>query len=295
MVGVNFNGASNITLEGFEFTGNRGVEIGGGSSGIHYVRNRCHDQQTTCVLWGTNTGFVMEGSRIERISLSSAWPTGYGIYTQGTVTSPKVNYNTCDMGEIPSGDCFELGSMSNFEFIGNEIKNINGSGGAHADALMVWNKSKNGVIKDNRVSDSTGMLLSPDTDDLRIENNLIVRAENRCIDASPNGTSGQIAPLRWTWRNNTVWNCGYEGITQGGSTTGRGQQQFTGNIIEDGGTTGVSVSSGNVSRTSIGLAGSFVGWVPNWSTADYRPLSLPFDYENAGYRPAPFGPGACPC
>ena len=208
----------------------------------------------------------------------------------------QVNYNVCDMGEIPSGDCFELGQMSGFEIVGNDIKNINGSsGGAHADALMVWNDSANGIVKDNRVADSTGMLLSPDTNDLQVINNLIVRSENRCIDASPNGTSGQIAPLRWTWKNNTVWTCGYEALTQGGSTAGRGENQFYNNILEDGGTAGVTAASGNVVRSSIGLPASYTGWTPSWNTTDYQPTNLPLGYGTAGYRPAPAGPAGCAC
>jgi hypothetical protein len=294
MVSVNFSGASNITLEGFEFTGNHGVEIGGGSNGIHYVKNRCHDQSTTCVLWGANSNTLIQANRIERILLTS-WPTGYGVYTTGTVTNPKVNYNLCDMGNIASGDCFELGKMSGFEFIGNDVKNVKGSSASHADGLMVWDQSKNGVIKDNRFVDISTVLISPDSNDLLIENNLIARAGQRCLDVATNGTSGDVAPLRWTWRNNTVWTCIFEGILQNGSTANRGQQQFHDNIIEDGSTTGVSAASGNVSRTSIGLAGSFVGWTPNWSAGDYVPLSLPFGYESAGYHPVPVGPAACPC
>jgi hypothetical protein len=57
----------------------------------------------------------------------------------------------------------------------------------------------------------------------------------------------------------------------------------------------VSASSGNVSRTSIGLAGSFIGWSANWTTVDYLPTSLPAGYEKAGYHPVPVGPGACGC
>ena len=201
---VTFNGASNITIEGFEFTGNRNVDVGGGSAGIHLLKNRCHDQALNCVMLGSSSGTSISGNRIERISYDGAYPHGYGVYGNTATTGLRVNYNLCDMGEIPSGDCFELGRMNDFEVIGNDIRNLNGAGGAaHADAIMVWNNSSNGVIKDNRVTDAASVLLSPDTDDLLIENNLIVRSENRCIDASPNGTSGQIAPLRWTWRNNT--------------------------------------------------------------------------------------------
>ena len=133
--------------------------------------------------------------------------------------------------------------------------------------------------------------MSPDSSDLTIENNLIARAGQRCLDTAQNGTSGGVLPQRWVWRNNTAWTCYFEAIVSAGG----GSQQFYNNIFEDGGTGGVTASSGNVSSANIGLPSSFTGWSPAWSTTDYQPTNLPAGYGTAGYRTAPVGPGACAC
>ena len=78
---------------------------------------------------------------------------------------------------------------------------------------MLWAGSRDGVIKDNRITKGPGTLISPDGQDILLENNLIANhhfptGSNQCIDATANGTSGSFSPLRFTFRQNTVWDCG---------------------------------------------------------------------------------------
>lgn len=296
---VDCNGCSNITLEGFEFTGGRSVGVSGTTLNFHYIANRCHDQPDTCVLInsGTHTGLWVVGSRFERIQYDGAFPHGYGVYSNGGApTTAKFNFNTCDQGNISSGDCMELGGLNGAELIGNDFRNITGSSQSHADTLMTWNVSKSVTIRDNRFLDGSDVLLSPDGNDHTIVNNLIVRQSQFCVDAHPNGTSGNVQPLRWRFERNTIWTCGFTPLVMDGATGSRGQNVFDRNIIQSVGCTasGISLADHNLigggNPCSWPTGTNRFSFAPLWTdTVNYLPTNLPLGYETAGYRAAPAG------
>lgn len=291
---VSFSGASNITYEGFDFTNNHGVDIGNGANGIHIVRNRFHDQVQDAIMYGVNANTKILANRIERIGWDGNWPHGYGVYGSSDTQNMEIGYNLCDMGNQESGDCFELGNVHGLNFHHNDVKNVIGSSAAHADALMVYNDSTFVTVKDNQFRNISGLLPSPDGTDHLFENNLVAHCSGRCIDMAPNGTSGSTPPLRWVWRNNTLWDSytWNDAVLVGGGYSGSGSQQFYDNIIENGSASGVTAASGNVSRAGIGGLATYNPWTPFWSTSDYQPSNLPMGYENAGYHPVPVGPAA---
>ena len=312
MVGVTFNsGAARMTLEGFEFTGNTGIGFVGTSNGIRYVRNYCHDQASTCIVAYNGSvvnGLEVLGSRFVNIVFNGSFPNGYGVYTAGgTWTNLKFNYNYCT-NDGRSADCAELGGMNGFEIIGNEIYAIQDATGgtAHADGIMTWSGSKNGLIKDNVSLDGEDWLISPDGSDTRIENNLIARQDQICVDAHPNATSGNVQPLRFTFVNNTFWGCGAGGLQMNGALGARGGNVVQKNVF-DGMTCvtgGITTFDHNLLNVNPGCGGgtNVFTYTPNWGGtnvagrgATYQPTNLPPGYEDVGYKPAPYGPAACPC
>jgi hypothetical protein len=317
MVTVNFNdGASKVTLEGFEFTSNHRVSFGGTTNDIRYVRNYCHDQNATCLVstgaTAVNRAWIL-ANRIARIQYDGSFPNGYGIYGPRW-NAVKINYNHCNGGSEGQtnlmSDCWEIDGARGFEMIGNLIEDdaCSNCGITHSDSFMFWNRSSNGVIRDNVVVDGAQTTLSPDGSDVLVANNLVVRHLGTCLDVHPNGSSGDVQPLRYTFRNNTIWNCGFDALPMNGALAGRGGNIFEDNIIEDGNCTlsGILSAVGNVT-SGDGMCGwpsitnHVSGWVPDWGATNtpevptYQPRNLPAGYGDAGYRPAPFGPNACPC
>src|SRR3954467_15555430 len=121
----------------------------------------------------TDIEFV--GNRVECLKGDGNGGGGYGIRTfagGNLIQSPKFSYNTI-VGCGNSGDGMELGSMTNLEIVRTENRGICGPAGQHADTIMVWAGSKNGLIKDNRFMGGSGTLMSPDGSDIVFENNLI--------------------------------------------------------------------------------------------------------------------------
>jgi hypothetical protein len=165
---------------------------------------------------------------------------------------------------------------------------------------MIWSGSSNGLIKDNRILDGPGTLISPDGSDLVIENNLIARhtfstGSDQCIDATPNGTSGQVAPTRWTMRRNTVWTCGNGGLNATGPmSSGHGANTLDLNLLTEvrcSTPSMFSTADHNLTGGGCPLSGTNqTNFSPTFAdTVDYRPTNLPAGYETAGYRSAPAG------
>lgn len=324
--GVTCAGCSNVTIEGFEFTGDTGLWVDAPSLNIHFIKNRCHDQEQTCVnltggASGTN-GLWVIGNTITgyEAPLPGESGKGYGVRGDTPISNAKFNYNA--MGPTgPAGgeDGFEIGQCATCEFIGNVFIEIRSRGNpeAHPDAIMSWNDSTNVTIKDNRVYDSHNVLLSPDGDGYVVQNNLIVQENqgNRCVDNSSNGSSGEVHPQSWTITNNTITDCDNGGWDQNiESDNARGGNVFNDNIvasvscqISTGGAqeadlfgTGNADADGNVfTQAAVNcMSGSTnTTWTPNFTGAatngDYVPVGLPGGYTSAGYRVAPAGPGDC--
>jgi hypothetical protein len=328
MVAIACNGCSNVTVEGFEFTGDtsvdRGVWVGGtGAVNFHWIKNNCHDLADDCMeIQGTgHTGLWAIGNTISRYEYTGAGGEGYGIRGDTPISGAKFNYNECLSTHLTNGgaDCMEIGQCATCDFIGNWFDDILDRGnGSHADFLMVWNDSSDITIRDNRGYMSHNALISPDTDRATIDNNLFVQMTNGCVDADgPNGSSDpENHPLQWDISNNTVIRCGlpdygtfiFDDWRMGGPLSGRGGNTFRDNIIGDMGCVVDSFGTGNVDATGnvfkqatmpcsmpsgSNRANYTVTFSGGTTGGDYLPTNLPAGYEDAGYRDAPVGPSGC--
>jgi hypothetical protein len=301
---ITFSGAKNITVTGFEFTGGAfAVNCCSATTSVHMDGNYIHGfsgDGLDLYSQAAMTDVQFTHSRVECLTGDGNGGNGYGIRTYGgPYTAPKFNYNTIK-GCGNTGDGMEIGSLENFEVIGNVITGMGGPANQHADGIMIWAGSRNGVIKDNRILDGPGTLISPDGSDLLIENNLIARhtfstGSDQCIDATPNGTSGSIVATRWTMRRNTVWTCGNGGLNMTGPlTSGHGSNVLDRNLFTDVrcATSAIFTSADhNLTGGGCSLSGTNnTNFSPSFAnTVDYLPTNLPAGYEAVGYRSAPAG------
>jgi hypothetical protein len=258
-------------------------------------------------VYGSQSDVQFVGNRVECLTGDGNGGNGYGIRTFGGPYSGfKANYNTI-VGCGNTGDGMEIGSLRNFEVIGNVITGIGGPATQHADSLMIWAGSQNGTIKDNRITNGSGTLISPDGSDLLIENNLIANhhfatGSNQCIDATANGTSGNISPLRWTIRQNTVWDCGNGALNMNQPTGTRGQNVLDRNLLAEIRCGSSTVYSSQDNHNLIGAGKTCApgttnlsGFKPTWlNTIDYQASNLPAGYNDVGYHLAPAGHTAAP-
>ena len=301
---ITFSGAKNIKVTGFEFTGGAfAVNCCSATTSVHMDGNFIHGfngDGLDLYSQAAMTDVQFTHNRVECLTGDGNGGNGYGIRTYGgPYTAPKFNYNTIK-GCGNTGDGMEIGGLENFEVIGNVITGMGGPANQHADGIMIWAGSSDGVIKDNRILDGPGTLISPDGSDLLIENNLIARhnfptGSDQCIDATPNGTSGQIVPTRWTMRRNTVWTCGNGGLNMTGPlTTGHGNNVLDRNLFTEVRCATSSVFSSadhNLTGGGCSLSGTNnTNFSPTFvNTVDYMPTNLPAGYEGVGYRSAPAG------
>lgn len=274
-----------------EFVGN---DIGGTKAGAFILRCRVAD-------------VLIEGNHIHDIMASGDWWTGYGISSAGEPscgvrTHLRIRYNTI---ERVQKDGMELGDVRSGEIVGNVLRRINtGSGDptSHTDSLMIWANSENLLVKDNRITDGNGVIISG-TRRIRFENNLVANIDNWCWD---NGTSGstQAAPIDTTWVNNTVYDCGsdYDGGGFGGTYA----------FLVDGNAPSGNVVSKNLLSNLAGSTSHFAGsdnliqngplpsatdrrFTPLFTDrTDWQPTNLPAGYYDVGYKPAPAGYQAAP-
>jgi hypothetical protein len=248
---------------------------------------------------------------VDCLTGNGAGGAGYGVRTfGGPFDSPKFNYNTIT-GCGNSGDGMEIGGLSDFEVIGNEITGIGGPEAAHTDSLMIWSGSDAGLVKDNRITDGPGTLMSPDGQDITFENNLIANhhfatGSKQCVDATPNFTSGTLSPLRFTFIRNTIYDCGNGALNVTGPIGARGDNVLNRNLLADitcssndwtGEGPGVfSSADHNLTGGGCAISGTNdLSFTPTFAdTVDYLPTNLPSGYEDVGYRSAPAGYLAAP-
>ena len=207
--GIEFSGASNITVKGFRLSS--GSELSDNPSHIRLVGNQMRDMSDDAFdTHGAARDIWFLGNQVRNIRFSGDAFTGYGIQTfGGPIDGLHVNYNTFDMGGA-SADALQLGDVHRFEIRGNVIKNVRYRGPAgdpHADAIMLWDGASHGLVKDNRITDSMTTLWSGSTSDVRLENNLIARMRGWCHDGGPTGSSSE-GLVRYTWVRNTIYDCG---------------------------------------------------------------------------------------
>jgi hypothetical protein len=319
-------GSSHFTVEGFEFTGEKSIGMGDGVSNIRIVKNYAHDQKedwiqgTTPYVDGYPKGcpapkenIEILGNRIARIEHDGDFPHGYGVYGS-CWTNLKINYNECDGGSDGSfnlmADCWEIARVTGFENIGSWIHDLRcvACGDTHTDGIQWWAGADDGIVRDNVIDGFAQNTVSPDGENVLIDNNLMVDGQGNCLDTAPNGSSGDIQPKNFTMTNNTIWDCGFFGWRGESSVvgSGRGNNVVTDNIFWHDSclSAGLATATGNVTleTTCLSPSTNFVGaWTPNWGGTDagdhptYQATNLPAGYEDAGYRPAPYGPSACPC
>jgi hypothetical protein len=292
---------SGLRVENFRISGE--TSHSGNAANIELVGNDIGGSPSngftlTC---GVNN-WLIENNYIHDISWTGNFGDGYGIYAYGSCDKQvKIRYNTFTR---TAADAMELGGLANFEIVGNVVDDVLCSqpgfqdcSVTHTDALMIWDGSSNGLVKDNRMTDTVDFLLSPDSSDVVLENNLIARMIAFGIDAHPNGTSGNVVPTRVTFRKNTIWTTGFTPlIATGALTSGHGGNVLDRNILQS-----VSCTSGQWAATPDhnligGSSGCWSGgtntfnFAPTWQdTVSYLPTNLPSGYSDAGYRSAPAG------
>jgi hypothetical protein len=200
----------------------------------------------------------------------------------------------------------ELGELDGFEIVGNVVTRVNHTNAAipdpHADALMLWSNSRNGLIKDNRFTDGNGVLMSGSTSDVRMENNLIARIDNFCLDGGTTGSSS-AGLVRYTWVRNTIWDCGSDyggggfgggyGLLSDGPATAGASNRLERNLLTGLGYDTASqfaVSDHNLIKNRPRPGSTDLAFTPVFADeVDYRPTNLPAGYEDVGYRVAPAG------
>lgn len=315
MVAVSFPGASKMTFEGFELA-NAAFDIDTGND-IWLRKNYIHDVDgANAIRMADNSdGAKIIGNRIVNINslCSSACSSGgYGIRGFGDQTNVEILYNTFDMNPTMSqadnemsGDGFELSLHGSFLIKGNVVTHVmfspyDGSDprNPHADGGMLWGGTDSGTVEDNRFLDVTGTLMSPDGRDIDFTNNLIARVANQCVDATQNGSSGNVVPLRFVWTRNTIEDCPGSGLHTNGTSIGaRGLNELHFNVLEQlgcdaAGPTQYTVADHNLVDTNgCSVTGTNnLNFTPTFAdTVDYLPTNLPAGYETAGYRDAPAG------
>jgi hypothetical protein len=302
LAGVELRDVRGLRIEGFRVTGGfdngqepiRDVEIVGNDIG--------GGESSGFILECRVTNVLIEGNRIHDVRATSEWWTGYGISVSGDPSCGvrsdlRIRHNTIERVER---DGVTLGEVHGGQLVGNVIRDVD-TGKAdpdfHTDSLMIWANSEDLLVKDNRITDGNGIVVSG-TSGLRFENNLVAGIDNWCWQ---NGRSGSTpaAPVDTSWINNTVYDCGsdYEGGGLGGGYA------F---IIDGEGPAGNMASKnlfGNFAGSATRLTGShnLIGdgplpaatdkrFTPRFAAGDgWRPTNLPAGYENVGYQAAPVG------
>jgi hypothetical protein len=307
--GIEFAGASNITVKGFRLTSNS--ELSGNPSHIRLVKNQMRDMSDDVLdTHGPASDIWFVGNQVRNIRFSGDAFTGYGIQTfGGPIDGLHVNYNTFAMGGA-SADAMQLGDVHDFEIVGNVIRDVRYSGPAedpHADAIMLWDGASRGLVKDNRITDSMTTLWSGSTSDVRLENNLIARMRGWCHDGGPTGSSDE-GLVRYTWVRNTVYDCGsawsgggfggISGLLTRGPATAGASNTLSRNVLTslDVGTSAqFAASDHNLIKNGTRPGATDLAFTPQFADLiDYRPTNLPAGYEDVGYRSAPAGPMAAP-
>jgi len=294
---VLLHGVTGLRIENFRIHGSIAND-GQGASNIDVVGNDIGGGAANgFTLQCGISNWLVENNHVHDLTYNETFGSGYGMYVSGPCNKSGLNirYNTFE--RMP-GDGMELGQITNFQITGNVVSRSIYPGygtNIHPDALMIWARSSNGTVTDNRLLDSADTLISPDGADITFANNLIARMQGACMDAHPNGTSGDVVPTRFTWRQNTFWTCGYDGLNSNGTlTSGHGGNVLDRNLIEN-----VSCSSGPQFSTAdhnlLGQTSCFGGTnifnfnPPFQDTVNYLPTLLPVGYSDAGYRSAPAG------
>jgi len=303
---VVFAGVTNLRVEGFDMP-RGGFDTNQRSArNIEMVRNEIHDCFCQALrLWAGDQNVLFEGNYVHAIHYNGGWTTGWGINSTGTTSGLKVRYNTFDgLGN----DAMEISDSADGEIVGNVIKHVDAEPGyadPHPDSIMLWAGSKRWLIKDNRISDGRGVLMSGSTSDVRMENNLIVRIKNYCHDGGTTGTSS-AGLIRYTWVRNTIWDCGsfWGGGGFGGGYGLLSDGPASANVLDRNLLTdvGYDSSGGGQFQTdtnnlikSGGLGGTDRTFTPLFADqVDYQATNLPAGYADVGYRPAPAGHTAAP-
>jgi hypothetical protein len=305
---IRLAGVSNLRVEGFN------LPLGGfdtaqqSARSIEIVGNEIHDCYCEGLhMWNGDTDILFERNYVHGIHFDGNFWTGWGVVTgggNGGTSGLKIRYNTFDG---LNNDAMQIGDSDDGEIIGNVVKHVAVDPAypdPHPDGLMLWAGSERWLIKDNRITDGRGLLMSGSTTDVRMENNLIARTDNICLTGGPTGSS-TLGLVRYTWVRNTIYDCGsgynsggfgglYGLISEGAASGnvldhnlltevgGTGASQYTldtHNLIQNGGVGGVSDRS----------------FVPQFTDlVDYVPTNLPAGYEDVGYRAAPAGHTAKP-
>ena len=149
-------------------------------------------------------GFTVSASRIHDCE------NGFGAAAGPTIPRSTGLTFTNNTFEHFSGDAIQFGNWDQVRITGNTIRDMRDPAGKiHNDGIQITGYSRGVVIAGNRMSDSRHQLifmqdaLGP-IDDVRVENNLLLRAGGVALQ-SQGITAAQIV-------NNTIWDNGVAGL-----------------------------------------------------------------------------------
>jgi hypothetical protein len=308
---VGFYGVDDVRIEGFDMP-RGGFETGQGTANHHIelVGNEIHDCFCEGLhLLGSDSDVLFQGNHVHGIHYDGDWRTGWGIKTDGPTTGLHVRYNTFDDLENDAG---EIGGTTDSDWIGNVVSRIHPPADypdPHADGLMLWDGSSRWLIRDNRWTDTDGLLMSGVTD-VVMENNLVAHVPNLCFDGGTSGSS-DAGLVRLTWIRNTMYDCGSYwdgggfggayGLLSDGPATAGASNVAVRNLLAslDYDTRAqFAVADHNLIQSPGGGDWPFetnLVFTPSFADrVDYRPANLPAGYGDVGYRPAPAGYRAAP-
>jgi Right handed beta helix region len=298
-------GVSKLRVEGFDMPQGGFDTPQQSDRDIELVRNEIHDCACEALrLWSGDAGVLFQGNYVHDIRYDGNWNTGWGINATGSTTGVKVRYNTFDGLR---NDAIEIAGSDDGEIVGNVIERIYDDPAfpdTHADSMMLWAGSQRWLIKDNRITDGHGLLMSGSTTDVRMENNLVVRIQDWCLDGGTSGTSSK-GLVGYTWVRNTMYDCG--------SWWGSGGYGGSYGLLTDGPASGNTLDRNLLASIGFDAIGQFrlgghnligtgagggptdLPFTPQFADRiDYRPTNLPAGYADVGYRPAPAGHLAAP-
>jgi hypothetical protein len=301
---VTLNNVSRFRVQGFSMP-RGGFETTGTNNELELVNNDiggCFCQALR--LRARDTGLLFQGNNVHDIRYNGNYDTGWGVKTDGPTIGLQVRYNTF---RSLRNDAMEIGSSDDGAIVGNVITDINvdpAYSDPHPDAIMLWSGSERWLIKDNRITDGKGVLMSGSTTDVRMENNLIARIDNLCHDGGTTGSSS-AGLVRYTWVRNTMYDCGsdYNGggfgggyalISDGPASDNRLERNLLGEVSVDT-TAQFVVSDHNLLKNGRRPGATDLAFTPQFADQiDYRPTNLPAGYGDVGYRAAPAGHLAAP-
>jgi hypothetical protein len=273
-MGINFNGANNVRVEGVTITS---AQLQGTTKNVTIAGSRFTGSTVIRTVQMANANIVLDGNTHNNISPNG----GY----EGRITLPSRNENAASGVTIKNSlfsgglsDGIQNGSNGT-QILSNEFVNIRQGDPniAHTDALQLYG-SKNTVIRGNYFHNVEDGIMAPDgTDHEVIENNVFVTAGSQ-YSVTLGSDNGSVV------RHNTMLRTGLRLQQKSGLPTPKGT------VVKDNILAGYTREAGTVDESyNLFTSGSGTGANDLRGTPAFVGGSAPATY--AGYALASGSPG----